>query len=172
MLRRTFLLSGAATALIMMAPNSAAALTPAPSQFDLPIRTLGVIERALDTVVDYGFTPKQRAHMFGMFGTTNWDGETLAQLRERVTDFVLLYDDTIPWNRARRIVAIRGMLDMQFPGNIEKQREAIDTPLGIAGWNTIREMMNTGSGIQLARAAITLGVPVKTHDLAEMKNFG
>lgn len=170
--RRSLLLSAGATALMLTTSLSAVALPPTLSQYDLPIRTLGVIEQALDVVVDYTFTDVERARIFGLTPWTHGNGTSIGMLRDRVTHLIVELGDTDVWNRARRLAAIRDKLDTWFPGNVEKQREAVDTPISLFGWGTLREMLNTGSGVQIARAGILLGAPVLSHDIEELRNFG
>lgn len=167
MKRRTLLLSTGALALMSMLPRSVVALAPAHPEYDLPIRTLGVIEQALDAAVQWNFAPAERSLLFGVVPLDN-GREEVGQLRDRVTSLIVEFDDLSAWNRARFLAAIQERLNERFPGDFAAQMKWLDERQFIFSEASARKYMPS-TPFSVARL---LDPKIGYHGFAEMRAFG
>lgn len=168
MKRRTLLLSTGALALVSMLPRPVAALAPVRPEYHLPIRTLGVIEQALDVAVQCNFTPTERAVLFGL-APLDGGREEVGELRNRVTSHIVEHDALSVWNRTRFLAAIHDRLSPVFSRDSIMWTYFVEDLSLLDGG--LRDIMLSGSQMELRRAAHLVGSKVDFHDLDEMLAF-
>lgn len=153
MRRRSFLLSAVASALATVLPISLPAFAAAPAfDFrDLPIEKIERINDAFNVVEAYRFELKEKVELFGLNPQRI---HTIAELRNRVLDFVLDYGSYDVWDRIVYLNTIRANLDERFGNDLGAHLHWMDHTR--VSWpDTVRDVLKSGNMFDLRHVALS-----------------